>query len=204
VPVTAATHFPEVLLVRHGETEWSRSGKHTGRTDVPLTPLGRQQGQAIATQLVGRKFGRVLTSPLQRAVETVRLAGVTDAVVDPDLAEWDYGSYEGRTTAEIRAGVTAWSLWRDGAPGGEVAADVGRRVDRVIASIRLEARDTLVFAHGHVLRVMAARWIGLPAVEGRCFALDTATVSVLGWEREVPVMARWNDPCHLLALPAVE
>jgi probable phosphoglycerate mutase len=202
--VNAASHFPEVVLVRHGETEWSRLGKHTGRTDVALTPLGRRQAQAIATQLAGRHFGRVLTSPLQRAVETARLAGMPDAVTDPDLVEWDYGTYEGRTTAEIRAGVTAWSLWRDGVPGGETAADVGRRVDRVIASIRLEARDTQLFGHGPHQRVMGARWIGLPAVEGRCFGLDTATICVLGWEREVPVVRRWNDPCHLLALPAAE
>ena len=186
---------PEVVLVRHGQTEWSKAGKHTGRTDVPLTPRGIRQAEALAAALGGRTFALVLTSPLQRAVDTCRLAGLAARVErTPDLVEWDYGDYEGRTTAEIRARVPGWSLWRDGAPGGEQADDVGRRVDRVIAAIRRGDGDAALFAHGHVLRVFAARWLGLPATDGRLFALDTATLGVLGWEREVAVIRRWNEP----------
>ena len=196
-----ALHFPEVVLVRHGETEWSTAGKHTGRTNVPLTSRGRRQAEAIGTRLHGRRFSRVLASPLDRAVETARLSGYGDrADISPDLLEWDYGDYEGRTTAEVRREVPGWSLWREGVPGGETGDDVGRRADRIIATIRLEGGDTLLFAHGHVLRVLAARWLGLPAAEGRLFKLDTATVSVLGWEREVAVITHWNDDSHLLGL----
>jgi probable phosphoglycerate mutase len=194
-------HFPELVLVRHGETEWSAAGKHTGRTNVPLTARGRRQAEAISTRLQGRRFARVLTSPLDRAVETARLSGFgAGAEVSPDLPEWDYGEYEGRTTVEIRREVPGWSLWRDGGPAGETADEVGRRVDRVIATVRLEGGDTLLFAHGHVLRVLAARWLGLPAADGRLLKLDTGTVSVLGWEREVAVMTHWNDNTHLLGL----
>jgi probable phosphoglycerate mutase len=190
--MTAELGRPEAVLVRHGETEWSRSGRHTGRSDIPLAPEGLGPAEALASVLAGRRFARVLTSPLSRAVETSRLAGFARAEVKADLVEWDYGDYEGRTTAEIRAQVPGWSLWRDGCPGGESAADVGRRVDRVIGEIRLGDGDVLLFAHGHVLRVMAARWVGLAPTDGRLFTLDVASVSCLGWEREVAALRSWN------------
>ena len=186
---------PEVVLVRHGETLWSRDGKHTGRTDILLTDEGRRQSERVGGTLRGRRFALVLTSPLQRAAETCRLAGLGDvAVFRDELMEWDYGDYEGRTTPEIRTEVPGWSLWRDGVPGGETAADVGRRVDGVLAELRALDGDVAVFAHGHVLRVLAARWLGLPPTEGRLFALDPATISILGYERETPVIRRWNEP----------
>jgi broad specificity phosphatase PhoE len=208
-------HGAEVVLARHGETEWSRSGQHTGRTDLPLTELGRRQGQALADVLGHRQFARVLTSPLRRATETCRLAGLGDqAELCPDLVEWDYGDYEGRTTADIRREVPGWSLFRDGVPNGETAEAVGRRADRVIGSIRLNGGrsghgdsghgDVALFAHGHILRVLAARWLGMSPAEGRHLPLGTATVSVLGWDREVPVLWRWNDDSHLLAMAAPE
>jgi broad specificity phosphatase PhoE len=188
-------HGPEIVLVRHGETLWSRNGQHTGCTDIPLTDEGRRQSERLGDSLRGRRFALVLTSPLQRAAETCRLAGLGDvAVLREELMEWDYGAYEGRTTPEIRAEVPGWSLWRDGVPGGETAADVGRRVDRVIAEIGAVDGDVVLFAHGHVLRVLAARWLGLPPTEGRLFALDPATISILGYERETPVIRRWNEP----------
>ena len=189
---------PEVVLVRHGETLWSRSGKHTGRTDVPLTEEGRRQSERVGDTLRGRRFELVLTSPLQRAAETCRLAVLGDvALVREELMEWDYGAYEGRTTVEIRADVPGWSLWRDGVPGGETATDVGSRVDRVIAEVRAVDSDVALFAHGHLLRVLAARWLGLPPTEGRLFALDPATISILGHEREMPVIRRWNEHLQL-------
>jgi broad specificity phosphatase PhoE len=185
----------EIVLVRHGETQWSRDGRHTGRTDVPLTPAGRVQAEALAAGLAGRRFARVLTSPLQRAAETCRLAGVCDAAeVRDELMEWDYGAYEGRTTAQVRRERPGWLLWRDGVPDGETADRVAARVDPLVAELRSVAGDAAVFAHGHVLRVLTARWLGLPAAEGRLFALATATVSVLGWERETAVVRRWNQP----------
>jgi broad specificity phosphatase PhoE len=188
-------HGPEVVLVRHGETLWSRSGKHTGRTDIPLTEEGRRQSEHVGEMLRGRRFALVLTSPLQRAAETCRLAGLGDvAAFREELMEWDYGAYEGRTTAEIRMEVPGWSLWRDGVPEGENAADAGRRVDAVIADVRAVDGDVALFAHGHLLRVLAARWLGLPPTEGRLFALDPATISILGHERETPVIRRWNEP----------
>jgi broad specificity phosphatase PhoE len=184
---------PEVVLVRHGETEWSRAGKHTGRTDVPLTDTGREQASALAAALRGRDYALVLTSPLSRASETCRLAGFGDLARErADLREWDYGAYEGRTTAEIREERPDWSLWRDGVPNGETEADVGARADRVIAELRAAAGDAVVFAHGHLLRVLAARWLGLDPSAGRLLALDTATISVLGYERETAVVRRWN------------
>ena len=191
-------HESEIVLVRHGETAWSQSGKHTGRTDVPLTDAGIRQSVRLGDTLRGRRFALVLASPLQRAAETCRLAGLGDAAVfREDLMEWDYGAYEGRTTAEIRVEVPGWSLWRDGVPGGETAADVGRRVDRVIEEVGAFDRDVVLFAHGHVLRVLAARWIGLPPSEGRLFALDPGTISALGHERETPVIRRWNESGQL-------
>ncbi len=185
----------EIILARHGETEWSRDLKHTGRTDIPLTDRGRAEAEHLGRALAGRSFARVLSSPLQRAVETCRLAGLGDQVeLTDDLLEWDYGEYEGITTAEIRRERPDWYLWRDGCPGGETAADVGRRVDRVIAELRGLEGDAVLFAHGHVLRVLTARWLRLGPECGALFKLDTGTLSTLGFERETPVITRWNSP----------
>ena len=185
---------PELWLVRHGETEWSRLGRHTGRTDVPLTAAGREQAQAVARRLVDRSFALVLSSPLSRALDTARLAGFGDQVeTTDDLLEWDYGADEGLTTAEIRDDRPGWTVWRDGPRAGETADEVAARIDRVIKRVREAPGDALVFAHGHILRVLAARWLGEPPTEGRLYALSTATVSVLGWERETAVIERWND-----------
>jgi broad specificity phosphatase PhoE len=190
----------EVVLVRHGETDWTRTRQHTGRTDLPLDEEGREQARPVGEALRGRTFGLVLTSPLRRARETAELAGFLAIAQDrDDLAEWDYGDYEGRTTKEIRAERPDWSLWRDGVPGGETPADVGRRADRVIDEVRAAGVDTLVFGHGHQLRVLAARWLGLEPADGRLFVLGTATISVLGYERETPAMLRWNEPLERAA-----
>jgi probable phosphoglycerate mutase len=182
---------PEVLLVRHGETEWSASGRHTGRTDIPLTDRGRAQARALGAALAGRSFALVLTSPLARAADTSRLAGL-EATVDDDLREWDYGDHEGRTTPEIRKEDPGWTVWRGPLPGGERPEQVAARADRVIERILAAGGDVALFSHGHFLRVLTARWLELPAVEGRRFALDTATLSVLGTEREVRAVLRWN------------
>ena len=183
----------EVVLVRHGQTEWSRDLRHTSRTDVPMTAEGRRQAQALRPGLAVRDFALVLVSPMARARESCRLAGLGGhAHVCDDLREWDYGDYEGLTTLDIRAQRTDWRLWRDGCPGGEGAAQVGARADRVIAEARAAGGACILFAHGHILRVLAARWVGLGAQEGSRLALSTATVSVLGWEREDPVIALWN------------
>jgi probable phosphoglycerate mutase len=184
----------ELVLVRHGETEWSRDGRHTGATDVPLTEVGREQAGAVREALAGESFGRVLTSPLARAADTARLAGYGDAEPRDELREWDYGEYEGRRTAEIREERPGWTLWRDGVPGGETAAQVGARVDRLLAELRRDDGRVLAFAHGHLLRVLAARWVALEPEAGRLFALDTATVGVLGHERETAVIRLWNAP----------
>jgi probable phosphoglycerate mutase len=181
-----------MVLLRHGATEWSLSGQHTGRTDIPLLDVGCDQARAAGELLRSMKFAQVLTSPLLRARETCTLAGFA-AEPEPDLVEWDYGAYEGLTSAEIRAERPGWTLWSDGVIDGEGAADVGRRVDRVIERARLVQGDTLCVAHGHVLRVLAARWLGLPPVGGRLFALGTGTVSILGWERDSPVVSLWNE-----------
>jgi len=189
-----AEETQEIVLVRHGETEWSRAGKHTGRTDVPLTEVGRQQAQAVGAELQKRPFAAVWTSPLSRAADTCRLAGFGDVAVPRDeLVEWDYGEYEGRTTPEIRGERPGWTLWRDGVLGGETAEQVGARVDRVLADSESARGDVLLFAHGHVLRVLTARWLGLEPVEGQLFALDPATLSVLSFERERRVVRRWNQ-----------
>ena len=189
------SELPKLVVVRHGATEWSEEGRHTGRTDVPLVEQGRQQARALAPLLQSMSFELVLTSPLSRASETCTLAGFGDlAEPTEDLLEWDYGEYEGKTSAEIRVGRPGWTLWADGVPGGESAASVGRRADRVIERARGTGGDTLCFAHGHILRVAAARWVGLPPMGGRLLAFDAASVGVLGWEREVPVIARWNEP----------
>ena len=183
----------ELWLIRHGETEWSRSGAHTGRSDVPLNDVGRAQAAEIGRRLAGRRFVLVLTSPLQRARETCRLAGYGDeAQVDANLCEWDYGEYEGRTTAEIRALAPEWSLWRDGVPGGETIEHVAGRAQAVIARAVAAGGDGALFAHGHVLRILAACWLGLPPEAGRLLALDTASLSRLGYERETRVITRWN------------
>jgi probable phosphoglycerate mutase len=185
----------EVVLVRHGETEWSRAGRHTGRTDVPLTEQGRRQAEAVGAALGDRDFSLVLTSPLGRALETCRLAGFGDRAQPRDeLMEWDYGAYEGRTTSEIREERPGWTLWRDGVREGETIEQVGRRVDRVLEQIRSLEGDALLFAHGHVLRVLTARWLELEPDAGRLFALDPATLSTLGCERETPVIQLWNQP----------
>jgi probable phosphoglycerate mutase len=178
-----------IVLVRHGQTEWSASGRHTSTTDLPLTEEGRRAARALS--LADRDFALVLTSPRRRARETCELAGLTGEV-DDDLAEFDYGDYEGLTTAEIRAKRPGWSLWTDGAPGGETAEQVGARVDRVIARALAAGGDVALFAHGHVLRVLAARWLELAPSLGARFALDTAAVSELGFERETRVVWKWN------------
>jgi broad specificity phosphatase PhoE len=184
-----------VVLVRHGETEWSRAGRHTSRTDVPLTDEGRREAAGLAAPLRARTFGLVLTSPLARARDTCALAGFgVVARVDDDLREWDYGDFEGRTTADIRAAEPGWSLWSEGAPGGETPAAVAVRADRVIARVRAASGDVLVFAHAHVLRVLAVRWVGLAASDGARLALAPARISVLGYERETAVIEQWNAP----------
>ena len=182
-----------VFVIRHGETEWSRAGKHTGRTDVSLTPAGEIEAQALGKALARERFALVLTSPLQRARETARLAGYPEAQRCDDLVEWNYGSYEGRTTAEIRAERPDWSLWSDGCPDGETPADVGRRADRVITMVRDADGDAALFAHGHILRVLTARWLELDPSEGRRFLLATGGVGVLGYERKTSVIVRWLD-----------
>jgi len=182
-----------VVLARHGETEWSLSGRHTGKTDLPLTEEGRRQARTLGPLLSAWTFSLVLTSPLQRALETCRLAGYGDqAQVRPDLVEWDYGRYEGLTSKQIAKIQPTWSLWRDGGPGGETPADVGRRADRVIAEVHGVDGDVLIFAHGHVLRVLASRWLDEPPEGGRHYALQTATLSVLSYEHTDPVIRRWN------------
>ena len=184
---------PDVWLIRHGETEWSRSGRHTGRTDIALTDAGREAARALARRLAGTAFTAVLTSPLRRALDTCELAGLgRRAEPVDDLREWDYGDDEGRTTVEIRADRPGWTVWRDGCPGGETAADVGARADRVIGRLLAEAGPVAVFGHGHALRVLAARWTGLPPEAGAALALGTAALSRLGWEREQAVIEQWN------------
>lgn len=186
----------ELWLVRHGETEWSLSGKHTSRTDVALTEHGRRRAEELRDFLAGVKFDAVLTSPMRRARETCSIAGFGDvAVVDEDLKEWDYGVYEGRTTAEIRAEIPEWSVWKDEIVGGETVEHVGERADAVIARALALSGDSgkvALFAHAHILRILAARWIGLAADGGRLFALGTGSVSVVGWERDTRVITSWN------------
>jgi broad specificity phosphatase PhoE len=182
------------VVVRHGATEWSRSNRHTGRTDLPLLDDGRIEAEDIGRRLAGHVFSMVLTSPLRRARETGEIAGFgSHAEVCEDLREWDYGEYEGCTTDEIRSQRPGWSLWSDGAPAGESADDVGRRADRIVSRVKQTTGDVLAFAHGHFLRVVGARWVGLPPAAGALFTLAPATISVLGWERDVAVVTRWND-----------
>jgi broad specificity phosphatase PhoE len=183
----------EIWLVRHGETEWSRSGAHTGSTDIPLTDAGREAAAQIGRYLAGRSFALVLTSPLERARETCRLAGYGDAAgIDSNLREWSYGDYEGRTTAEIRENYPTWSLWDDGPLHGESIGEVAARARAVLARAELAQGDVLLFAHGHILRILTACWLGLPPDAARLFALGTGSLSVLGYERETKVIVRWN------------
>jgi probable phosphoglycerate mutase len=183
----------ELWLARHGETDWSAAKRHTGLTDVPLNDDGRAAARRLAPLLAGQKFDQVLTSELSRARETAALAGFGDrAAVDANLHEWDYGDYDGKTTEEIRETRPGWSVFDDGCPGGETLDEVAARADRVIARVREVTGTTLVFGHGHSLRVLAARWIEQPPVVGARLVLQTATVSVLGWERETPAITRWN------------
>ena len=187
-----------VVLVRHGETDWSLHLRHTGRTDVPLTEKGRREAERLGRALRGRPFARILSSPLTRAAETCRLSGFGErAEYLDDLLEWDYGKYEGETTVVIRRHAPGWTIWRAGAPGGERPEEVGTRADRVLDEVRRTEGDVLVFSHGHLLRVMTARWLGLISGEGRLFALDPATLSMLGYEREQPVIRIWNQPVDL-------
>lgn len=196
----------DLILLRHGETEWSRAGKHTGRTDIPLTPAGEAAAAALAPALSARKFAAVFTSPAQRAVRTAELAGLAadgrNVKQDPDLWEWDYGGYEGISTPEIRQARPGWYLWRDGVIAGdaqhpgETLDEVGARADRVLARVAdlLPEGDVALVAHSHVLRVLTARWLRLPARDGKLFKLDTSTISTLGTEHDEPVIARWNAP----------
>ena len=186
----------EIVLVRHGETEWSRSGQHTGRTDLPLTENGRLQADQLGSMLRGRDFILAMSSPLVRAVETSKRSGIKTSVeISNDLLEWDYGVYEGLTTAEIQRTVPGWSVWTHSIIGGESVEAVGVRADLVIDRALAAPGDTVLFAHGHLLRILAARWLGLPARDGSLFALDTATVSTLGFEHENRVMDHWNETC---------
>ena len=190
-----AASAQEVFVVRHGETEWSLSGQHTGTTDLPLTENGRQVARLLRPVLVKESFALVLTSPLQRARETCRLAGFGDAAnVEPDLVEWNYGRYEGLTFDQIHATTLGWMIFRDGCPGGEQSREIGARVDRVIAKVRAVEGNVLLFAHGHVLRVFAARWLGLPPSVGQHLLLDTATMTILSYYHGVPAIKRWNAP----------
>ncbi len=190
----------QIWVVRHGETAWAAAGRHTGRTDIPLTDVGRDQARAVAARLAYRRFALILTSPLSRAAETAEIAGFGDvAQADVDLQEWDYGEFEGLTRPEIRARVADWSIWTGPWPAGETPELVGERADRVIARCLAPDvdGDALLVAHGHLLRVLAARWLRMEPQAGRFFALSTATVGVLGWDRENPVIESWNEACRL-------
>ncbi|TGQ85703.1 histidine phosphatase family protein [Mesorhizobium sp. M8A.F.Ca.ET.208.01.1.1] len=187
--------YPQIHLVRHGETAWSLSGQHTGRTDMPLTPAGEAAARRVADRLKGLSFSQVWTSPSQRAYNTSVLAGFgARSVKMDDLQEWDYGAYEGRTTKEILTERPGWNVFRDGCPQGETAADVGARADRIIDRLRKANADILIFSSAHFLRVLAARWLGLPPEGGALFVLDTASISVLGYEHDPtePVVRKWN------------
>ena len=195
-----AKALPLIYLARHGETTWSLSGQHTGRTDLPLTERGEANARALGARLSGLSFAKVFTSPLQRAARTCELSGFgAKAEADPDLAEWDYGQYEGRRTAEILGERPDWQLFRDGCPGGEAPDQVGARADRVISRVRDVRGDVLVFSSAHILRVLAARWLGLEAAGGRYFLLSTASLSLLGYEHNLaePAIRLWNDTHHL-------
>jgi broad specificity phosphatase PhoE len=192
--------LPEIYLARHGETAWTLSHQHTGRTDIPLTERGERNARSLGERLRGTTFDRVLTSPLLRARTTAELAGFGAQVeIEPDLLEWDYGRYDGKTTADIRHEQPHWSLFRDGCPGGESVSAVGARADRVIARLQGIDGRVLLFGHGHFFRVVAARWLGLPAGDGRLFYLSTASLSIAGYEhsRDEPALRLWNDVRHV-------
>lgn len=192
--VSVSADHPLLYVVRHGATEWSRSGQHTGRTDLPLLPEGEDQARATGSLLANIDFSLVLCSPLQRAQRTCELAGLLDrAVTDNDLQEWDYGDYEGVTTQTIRETVPGWTVWSGTCPSGETIEQVSKRADRVIKRVRNESGNAIVFAHGHFLRILTARWCELDPVEGQRFILDPATLSILGWERETPAIRQWNS-----------
>src|SRR5215510_13227932 len=191
--------LPIVYLARHGETAWTVSRQHTGRTDIPLTAQGETQAVRLRSRLEGLTFAAVLTSPLRRAVRTCELAGFGAAAeIEPDLMEWDYGAYEGRTTADIHVARPGWELFRDGVPEGESPEQIGARADRVIRRVRTVDGNTLLFSSGHFLRVFAARWLGLEPAAGRYFLLGTASLSILGYEhdRTEPVIHLWNETPH--------
>lgn len=191
----AMTHpyaLDELWLVRHGETEWSRDHKHTSVTELPLTDVGTESAHELAGRLQGVEFGQVLTSPRLRARRTAEICGFPDAEVDEDLVEWDYGEYEGITTVEIRKTVPGWTVWTHPTPGGETSEQVTERLDRVIDRVRDHPGRVLAFGHGHAHRALAARWMQRPVRDGRHFVLGTATLSVLGWERDTPAIMRWN------------
>jgi probable phosphoglycerate mutase len=184
---------PEITLVRHGETDWSRTMRHTGRTDVPLTDAGREEARSLAERLAGHEFSRVMVSPLSRAVDTCELAGLGDkAERREELLELDYGDFEGLTTAKIRETVPGWTVWTHGSPGGETVDQAGARVEPVVAELAAADGDVAVVAHGHLLRILAARWVEQPSVFGARLALATGTLGVLGWERETRCVRRWN------------
>jgi broad specificity phosphatase PhoE len=184
-----------VYAIRHGETEWSLNGRHTGTTDIPLTDNGRRLAELLRPPLTRQAFALVLVSPLERARETCALSGLGEAaIIDSDLVEWDYGEYEGLTPKQIHDVAPGWLIFRDGCPGGEAPWQVGARVDRVIARAGAVEGDVALFAHGHVLRVLVARWLGLPAGAGQHFLLDTGTLSVLGYYRGIPAVKTWNAP----------
>ncbi len=193
----AAKH--KIWLFRHGETEWSKSGQHTGRTDLPLTDAGRQRAEAVGRYLAGQRFDLVLSSPLVRALDTCRLAGYGDQVqLTDDLLEWDYGEYEGLKTVDIQKERPGWVLWKDGVPGGETAQQVGARADRLIARAAAADGDVALFSHGHMLRVLGARWLGLAPTGGQLFALGTAALSALGYEHDYRVINVWNQDSYLV------
>ena len=199
--MSAAPALPRVVLARHGQTAWSLSGQHTGLTDLPLTATGEAEARSLAARLQTQRFARVLCSPLQRAVQTCALAGFgTRAEIDGRLVEWHYGDYEGRTSAQIHALQPGWQLFRDGCPGGETPAQVAQRADSLVGTLRGFDGDTLLFSSGHFLRMLAVRWLGLPAQAGALLAIDTASLGVLGYEHQVqqPTLRLWNDTGHLV------
>jgi broad specificity phosphatase PhoE len=184
-----------VYLIRHGETEWAKNGRHTGRSDIPLTDAGREQAGFLLPIFDDVKFARILSSPLQRALETAKLAGLSPSVeLDEELLEWDYGDYEGLTTKQIRERVSDWSIWTHLCPNGETIGQVSQRADRVVARLRSISGNVAIFSHGHFLRILVSRWIGLSADHGSRFLLGTSTLSILGYENEVPVIKTWNGP----------
>jgi broad specificity phosphatase PhoE len=195
-----STSLPQVFLARHGETAWSLSGQHTGNTDLPLTPRGEENARRLGVRLQGQTFARVWTSPLQRAKRTCDLAGFgAVAEIDPDLVEWNYGDYEGLTSAQILAKRPNWQLFRDGCPGGETPVQIAARADRVVGRVRAAAGTVLLFSSGHFLRMLGTRWLGLAPQDGRCFLLGTASLSILGYEHNAQetVIRLWNDTHHL-------